>query len=416
MSDNTIKRVKSNYVGAFKNLTIQSHFQPIYSFSLERIVGYEGLLRANSHAGNVPPLTAFSQCLNKAETIQLDRLSRALHLLNFKCIQQRNHWIFINLRGEEIIDANMDPTMLIAVLKKHGYRPEQIVLEILEDVAIESALLTKFVTNYQRKGFMIAIDDFGAGYSNFDRIWKLHPNIVKLDRSMISNAVKQSKARRIFTRLVSLLRETESLVLIEGVETQDEALLALDSGADMVQGFYFSKPHVLDENKLDAGALLFAPLEQQLLQQKNVEKQIKACSVQQFDLLLGQCANQLQLGQSFQSACRQLTYDERCGCVFLLNEEGYQVDVMLPPSLTAGRHRFLPFTQSHGANWKRRAYFSHAISALGKVFISEPYLALPDVKMKVTCSLAFYAKGQTYVLCCDIDDNEFEVNKMKLAV
>src|SRR3984893_4750283 len=73
-------------------------------------------------------------------------------------------------------------------------------------------------------------------------VWQLQPDIVKLDRGVIEQAARNPRVARTLPRLVSLLHETGALVLVEGVETQHEALLAMECDADFVQGFYFARP------------------------------------------------------------------------------------------------------------------------------------------------------------------------------
>ena len=103
---------------------------------------------------------------------------------------------------------------------------------------------------YRTLGCLIVIDDFGAGYSNFDRIWRLKPDIVKIDREMTRRATVEPLARRMFAGIVSVLHEAGALVCVEGIETEAEALCATDADADLVQGHYFAPPgaELLPEN------------------------------------------------------------------------------------------------------------------------------------------------------------------------
>ncbi len=94
----------------------------------------------------------------------------------------------------------------------------------------------------RQMGFLIALDDFGAGHSNFDRVWSIKPDIVKLDRSLVAGLAQDRSRQRVVAQMVSLLHECGSLVLMEGVETHDEALVALESDVDFVQGYYFGRP------------------------------------------------------------------------------------------------------------------------------------------------------------------------------
>jgi len=83
---------------------------------------------------------------------------------------------------------------------------------------------------------------FGAGYSNFDRIWRLKPDIVKIDREMTRRVTVEPLARRMFAGIISVLHESGALVCVEGIETEAEALCATDADADLMQGNYFASP------------------------------------------------------------------------------------------------------------------------------------------------------------------------------
>jgi EAL domain-containing protein (putative c-di-GMP-specific phosphodiesterase class I) len=86
------------------------------------------------------------------------------------------------------------------------------------------------------------MDDFGTGRSNFDRIVALRPDVVKLDRSILVEVMGRSKARGMLTSVVKLLQESGAKIAVEGIESADEALVAMESGADYLQGNYFAAP------------------------------------------------------------------------------------------------------------------------------------------------------------------------------
>ncbi|RAG59900.1 EAL domain-containing protein, partial [Burkholderia multivorans] len=65
----------------------------------------------------------------------------------------------------------------------------------------------------QHRDFLIAIDDFGTGFSNFDRVWRARPDIVKLDRSLVERSTWSPEDRRIMHHLVSMLHQAGAMVL-----------------------------------------------------------------------------------------------------------------------------------------------------------------------------------------------------------
>lgn len=128
-----------------------------------------------------------------------------------------------------------------------GIAPDRIVLELVETASEHPEALLNFIHRARARGFQVAIDDFGVGDSNFERLWRIQPLIVKLDRSLLLNAESHRRARLLLESLVKMIRESGSLVLLEGIETPAQAQLALATDADLLQGFLFGQPGPVTE-------------------------------------------------------------------------------------------------------------------------------------------------------------------------
>jgi len=119
--------------------------------------------------------------------------------------------------------------------------PRSIVLEIKEDEVRNSQHLKLFCEHYRNLGFIIALDDFGAGSSTFDRLTIVRPNIVKLDRSLVFNLHQNFIHQEILKAITNMCFNIGALVLCEEVEAEEEILKALRFDVDIFQGFWFSK-------------------------------------------------------------------------------------------------------------------------------------------------------------------------------
>lgn len=225
---------------------ISSHFQPIVSLAHRRAVGYEALLRATLNNEPCSPVLAFDQAWQHGCITQFDRRCLLNHLAEFSGLLTAeplaNQWVFLNVHSQSIQAKNHRADLLIAHLATLGLTPDNVAIEILEQGVKDCAQLKAFVAHYREAGFLIAMDDFGSGYSNFDRVWELKPHIVKLDKSMLHNARAHVGRQRWLARCIALLRETGALIVLEGVETAQDVLIALDVEADLVQGYYFARP------------------------------------------------------------------------------------------------------------------------------------------------------------------------------
>ncbi|WP_066091447.1 EAL domain-containing protein [Neobacillus novalis] len=94
-------------------------------------------------------------------------------------------------------------------------------------------------------GFRIAMDDTGAGYSSLSIISEIMPDIIKIDRSVIQNIVKNSIKESMLKGLLLIAREAGSLVVAEGIENEDEASVLTRNNVDLAQGYFYARPSVL---------------------------------------------------------------------------------------------------------------------------------------------------------------------------
>ncbi len=402
--ENSVRTESGRAVSFYRNFKLNSAFQPIFSLAHRRPVGYEALLRAYAPDGlPVPPPQVFDMADQYGEVTFLDRLCRTIHVRNYINDSNSDNWIFLNINPEVVADGKRHGLFFAEFLEQYRVAPHRIVVEILEGSIRDEGLLADAVGYYRELGCLIAIDDFGAGHSNFDRIWRIAPQIVKLDRSMIARAAQQPKVRRLIPNLVSLIHESGSLALMEGIETEEEALIAMDSGIDFVQGYYFARPaeRISDE----------APCQNLLVGLCDRFRQFSATEQEQYHQGLRPyiehfvaAARKLEQGVSMKAACIALLampHGERC---FMLDEEGRQVGANMLPAARSDimDPRFAPLASASGAIWSRRHYFRRAMAQPGVVQTSRPYLSIVGANMCVTLSIAIRCAGKTRVFCCDV--------------
>lgn len=392
-------------VGYFKGLLLSSHFQPISSLAHKRPVGYEALLRAKDKQGcSVSPLAVFDMAKGEAENIFLDRLCRNLHVRNFAAMADKTSWLFLNINPMVTIKGKDYGSYFAELLERYDFPAYRIVIEILEKSIQEESLLASAVNYYKNLGCLVAIDDFGAGHSNFDRIWHLSPQIVKLDRSMITQAATNIAVRRVLPNLVSLIHESGSLSLIEGVETEEEALIAMDTGIDFVQGYYFGRPEKIIPDSSTSSIILPRLCDKfkrfRLQESKNYQRRLQG-----YIPAFIQSAQYIEAGEDAGTACMDLLFRPDITRCYLLNEEGKQLGSTQISALhnPLFDQRFKPLLEAKDANWSRRQYFQRAINNHGEVQISRPYLSITDANMCVTLSISIKRGQDRQVLCCDLD-------------
>ncbi|WP_410497960.1 EAL domain-containing protein [Chitinibacter sp. S2-10] len=224
--------------------TLASAFQPIYNRDRQHFAD-EALLRASVRGKAISPPQAFASARLGNKLVAFDRLCRTLHVMNYGSYAHSNRLLFLNVHPELLVEISDHGAYFEQILGSLGFGPNQIVLELLENeaIAVDATAISRAVKNYRAKGYRIALDDFGHGLANLDRLWLLEPDFVKLDRHILALAALQDKARQGYGKLVSLLHDAGSQVIAEGIETRAEYDIAIDSGADGLQGFYLAHPH-----------------------------------------------------------------------------------------------------------------------------------------------------------------------------
>ena len=250
----------SGATGSYRGLRLTTAFQPLLDAHSLEARSHEALLRVHDASGKViPPATAFSLPETSEEAVYFDRLCRIVHAVNFVRQASPGAELFLNVSGRHLLGVGNGEhgETFERLLQNCGLRPQQIILEILEARVDNLARLNDAVAAYRERGYRVAIDDFGCEHSNFDRLWRLTPDLVKLDRSLILEGTTNLRARRILPRLIEIIHELGAQVVCEGIETPEQHWLAVDSGTDLVQGFLYARPapHLAPDTQLNLAAL-----------------------------------------------------------------------------------------------------------------------------------------------------------------
>lgn len=217
-------------------------FQPFIDTATGRIAGVEALGRVLQDDGqlkSVGPLFADPK-MPAAALRRLDRIIRddALSRLH----QAPEDW-FLSLNISPRWISRLRPGQSLPSLKqlhKHGVAPERVVFEITE-LGGNGQRLAEVVSRYRDAGARIAIDDFGAGYSQLDRVLSLQPDILKLDMRLFQAAAKGGPSSDVVKALAQMAEKTGCWIIAEGVETEAELHFALECGSRYVQGFLFAQ-------------------------------------------------------------------------------------------------------------------------------------------------------------------------------
>ena len=345
------------------------------------MVGSEGLIRASFGPTEISPGELFAQQHCEQERLALDERCHALHMEHFKK-QGRDgeNWLFLNISAAMVVTGRYAAGGFKEALQDSGVDPSKVVVEILEDAIGSTDSLVDAVSYFRDLGCLIALDDFGTGHSNFERIWRLQPDITKLDCSIVAQAGIATGNRgkgKILRNLVSLMHEAGSLVLTEGVETEYEALRCFDADADFVQGFYFARPEFehTPEQIADAECSL-AAISHRFNQQETMAASRQRELIAPYEQAFRAAATALYTGDNKETAVTRVLEMPRTVRCYVLNQQGEQVTHHFAPERVIQEDpRFEPLVRTTGGTWFRRPYYRDAISDPNRLKVSAPYLS-----------------------------------------
>jgi EAL domain-containing protein (putative c-di-GMP-specific phosphodiesterase class I) len=385
--------------------TVFSVFQPVFSVAHRRAIGYHASLRVHDEDGQqAPSHEVFTEAARHGDLLELGRLAESLYLGNFRAFDSHDEWLFLSLHPAALMDTSYGDALL-AGLKALNFPPQRVVLEVPEQAGGETGRFVEIVDSLRKSGFLIALSGFGAQHSNIDRVWHLRPDIVTLDRVILQQASEHSHIERVLPGLVSMLHESGQLVLLGGLSTERDALIALESNVDFVQGTYFARP-TMDPVEPRVAAAAMDALSASLRERVMAREHAQTARLAPYVAALEDACRHLVSGRPVELATQALLALPESARCFLLDADGRQIgDNLVPQGRRVSRRakRFRPLLHSEGASWERRPYFIEAARGPGHVHLTAPYLSINEAHLCVTASIAAKTRMGLQVLCVDIN-------------
>lgn len=398
--------------GIIEQERIITHFQPILSLKNRSLIGFEALSRAVDERGNtIAPAILFDAARRSGRAVEVDRLCRSRAIRRFRCMAASGQYdpaplLFLNF-DTSLLDLGVAGS---GVLRKQvselNVPPSRVIIEIVENQVKDIAALDRFVLDYRKHGFIIALDDVGAGYSNFDRITIIKPDIIKIDRSIISDIHRDYYKQEIFKALVRLSRKIGTLVLAEGVETIGECLCVLDKDTDLLQGFFLARPS--DPAAISVEALNdIASRTADRFREINIAK-INRISAQHriHREISGGMISTLSVNppDRFETALRAAIEGlPLVEAVYVLDEKGIMVTDTILRQRRRTKTNMLFRKAGRGDNLSLKDYFYLVMFTGLQNYVTESYISWATGNLTRTLSAPFEGlSGKRYVLCVDV--------------
>ncbi|MDP3691410.1 EAL domain-containing protein, partial [Bradyrhizobium sp.] len=213
-------------------------YQPIRDIRSGQVVGFECLTRF-SGVPTRPPNEWFGEAaeVGLGRELELAAIRAAAGALG--SLPDHLH-LAMNASVETIMSREFADVM-------NELPPERIVIEITEHSDVENyEHLLRALLPLRQRGFRLAVDDAGAGYSSLRHILNLQPDFIKLDMGLIRNIDVDPARRALASALIGFARETGSVIIAEGVETASEFETLQLIGVEQVQGYFLGRPMPLE--------------------------------------------------------------------------------------------------------------------------------------------------------------------------
>ena len=222
--------------------SVRYAFQSIVSARTGEVCGYEALMRPQSSIFQTQ-LELLRTAKTGAKLYEIERLTWMKALDDFQAQIDAGHiapnsYIFIN----SISNCVLEEEDIRILETEHANLLSHIVLEIVEGENSNEEYAFRKMSRMKKWNAQVALDDFGVSYNSEHILSTIRPNIVKIDRTIISGCDKDISRRTIISSLVKLARTQHILVLAGGVETEDELKAVISCGVDLVQGYYINRP------------------------------------------------------------------------------------------------------------------------------------------------------------------------------
>jgi EAL domain-containing protein (putative c-di-GMP-specific phosphodiesterase class I) len=240
-------RIENELATAIEEQQLEAHYQPIVDLGSRHLVGVEALMRwRHPTRGLVMPSEFIPLAEETGQIVQMTQwmLNRAcadVARLQKDLPHGTGLRVSVNVSSRYLNHGHVAEEVKRA-LETHGIAADSLILEVTESLLLENTeRLERIFRELKLIGVRLALDDFGTGYSSISYLHAFPFDMIKIDRSFVSN-LDHVHSKAILRGVVGLARGLELPVTAEGVETQAQLDVLAHAGCDFAQGFLIGRP------------------------------------------------------------------------------------------------------------------------------------------------------------------------------
>lgn len=221
------------------NNLLEYHFQPIIDAKTGAIFGYEALMRGIAEY-HMPPqeILDMAEFENRLYDIEKLTYQNIFRIVNKKYELIKDKKIFINsIPSHQLRDVDFK-----FIFNKYKNLLTNIVVEITERASIHDNTIITLQNRLDEIHCQIALDDFGAGYSNDATLLKTNPHYIKIDQALLRHIDYETKKQHLVSNIINYASTNNIKTIAEGIETYEELRTVIQLGINYIQGYYTAKP------------------------------------------------------------------------------------------------------------------------------------------------------------------------------
>jgi EAL domain-containing protein (putative c-di-GMP-specific phosphodiesterase class I) len=216
-------------------------FQPIYDADADRVWGYEALVRGVKGEGAADVLAQ----VRPEQRYRFDQECRvrAIELASRLFPTPESLKLSINFMPNAVYEPAACLRATLRAADLHGFPLTSIMFEFTEDEKVDdTAHLTGIIDEYRKRGFITAIDDFGAGHAGLGLLVEFQPDLIKIDMAIVRGIDASRAKQAVVSGIMHIAGALDIAVLAEGIETEGEYRALREAGIGLFQGYWFAKP------------------------------------------------------------------------------------------------------------------------------------------------------------------------------
>ena len=251
------RKVENDMYSALTNHEFKVYLQPKISTSNEHLAGAEALVRwIHPREGFIPPNKFIPIFERNGFILKLDD-----YMLE-EIAKQQSEWIKL---GRKVVPISVNISRahfakedlaehICGIVDKYQVPHDVIELELTESAFFDDKqVLLDTVRKLRDAGFIVSMDDFGAGYSSLNSLKEMQLDVLKIDADFFRGAEAQERGLLIVSEVIDLAKKLNMKIVAEGIESREQVEFLTEQECDLIQGYFYSKPMPISEFEVKYG-------------------------------------------------------------------------------------------------------------------------------------------------------------------